>query len=38
VPQLQRGQIRVGLVGDKDLEAVAVVVGEAQLRAGVGPT
>jgi len=36
VPQLQGAQVRVGLVGDKDLEAVAVVVGEAQLGAGVG--
>ena len=31
-----RGQVRVGLVGEEDLEAVAVVVAEAQLGAGVG--
>jgi DNA-binding MarR family transcriptional regulator len=36
VPQLQPGKVRVGLVGDKALEAVAVVVGEAQLGAGMG--
>jgi hypothetical protein len=36
VAQLQPGQVRVGLVGEEDLEAVAVVVGEAQLGAGVG--
>ena len=36
VAQLQRGMIRVGLVGQEDLEAVPVVVGEAQLRAGMG--
>src|SRR4029453_2701761 len=36
VPQLQGGEVAVGLVGYKDLEAVAVVVGEAQLGAGVG--
>jgi hypothetical protein len=36
MPQLQPGQVRVGLVGEEDLEAVAVVVGEAQLGAGVG--
>jgi hypothetical protein len=36
VPQLQPSEVRVGLVGEKDLEAVAVVVGEAELGAGVG--
>src|SRR6266511_3836619 len=36
VAQLQPGQVRVVLVGEEDLEAVAVMVGEAQLRAGVG--
>jgi hypothetical protein len=36
VPQLQASQVGIGLVGDEHLEAVAVVVGEAQLRAGVG--
>jgi hypothetical protein len=36
VPQLQPGNVRVGLVGQEHLEAVAVVVGKAQLRAGVG--
>jgi hypothetical protein len=36
VAQLQAGQVAVGLVGEEDLEAVPVVVGEAQLRTGVG--
>jgi hypothetical protein len=36
VAQLQAGHIGVGLVGEEDLEAVAVVVAEAQLRAWVG--
>ena len=36
MPQLQGAQVGSGLVGEKDLEAVAVVVGEAQLGAGVG--
>ena len=36
VAQLQPGQVGVGLVGDEDLEAVPVVVAEAQLGAGVG--
>jgi hypothetical protein len=36
MPQLQSGKVTVGLVGDRDLEAVPIVVGEAQLRAGVG--
>jgi hypothetical protein len=36
VAQLQPGQVGVGLVGQEDLEAVAVKVGEAQLGAGVG--
>jgi hypothetical protein len=36
VAQLQGGQVGVGLVGEEDLEAVAVVVGEAQLGARVG--
>ena len=36
VPQLQRGDVGVVLVGQEHLEAVAVKVGEAQLRAGVG--
>jgi hypothetical protein len=36
VAQLQPGEVRVGLVGEEHLEAVAVVVGEAQLRAGMG--
>jgi hypothetical protein len=33
--QLQPGEVRVGLVGEQDLEAVPVVVAEAQLGAGV---
>jgi hypothetical protein len=39
VPRIQGGGVGVGLVGDEHLEAVAGVVGEAQLvrRAGVGP-
>ena len=36
VPQLQSGKVMVGLVGEEDLEAVAIVVGEAQLGAGMG--
>ena len=36
VLQLQPGDVRVGLVGHKHLEAVPVVVGEAQLGAGMG--
>jgi hypothetical protein len=36
VPQLQPAQISVGLVSEQHLEAVSVVVGETQLRAGVG--
>jgi hypothetical protein len=34
--QLQPGDIGFGLVGKEDLEAVAVVVGEAQLGGGMG--
>jgi hypothetical protein len=34
VAQLQPSKVRVGLVGEEDLEAVAIVVGEAQLGAG----
>jgi hypothetical protein len=37
VAQFKDRQVGVGLVGDEHLEAVAVKVGEAQLRAGVGP-
>ena len=36
VAQLQGGDVGVGLVGQDDLEAVPVGVGERQLRAGVG--
>jgi hypothetical protein len=36
VPQLQPSKVRVGLVGEEDLEAMAVVVAEAQLGAGMG--
>jgi hypothetical protein len=36
VAQLKDSKVRIGLVGHRDLEAVPVVVGEAQLRAGVG--
>ena len=36
VAQLKGGEVAVGLVGGEHLEAVAVVVGEAQLGAGVG--
>jgi site-specific DNA recombinase len=36
VAQLQLGDVGLGLVGDKDLEAVPVEVGERQLGAGVG--
>jgi hypothetical protein len=36
VAQLQPGQVGLGLVGEEHLEAVAVVVGEAQLGAGMG--
>jgi hypothetical protein len=36
VPQLQPGDVGIGLVGEEDLEAVPVVVAEAQLGAGVG--
>ena len=36
MPQLQLGDVALGLVGDKDLEAVPVQVGERQLGAGVG--
>jgi hypothetical protein len=36
VTQLQPGQVGVVLIGKEDLEAVALVVGEAQLRAGMG--
>jgi hypothetical protein len=36
VAQLQGGDVGVGLVGDEDLEAVPVGVGEAELGAGVG--
>ena len=36
VPQLQPGDVTVGLVGHKHLEAVPVGVGEAQLGAGMG--
>src|SRR5438445_564904 len=35
--QLEGGDVGVGVVGDEDPEAVAVVVAERQLRAGVGP-
>jgi hypothetical protein len=35
VTALEHGDVLVGLVGEDRLEAVAVVVGEAQLRAGV---
>ena len=31
---LQHGDVRIVLVGEEDLEAVPVVVGEGQLRAG----
>src|SRR5207248_8327971 len=37
VATLEHGDVLVGLVGEDRLEAVAVVVGEAQLRAGVWP-
>ena len=37
VAQLEGGDVCVWLVGDEDLEAVAVVVGEGELGAGVGP-
>ncbi len=33
----QAGEVGVGLVGEDRLEAVAVVVGEEELRAGMGP-
>jgi hypothetical protein len=36
VAELKGGDVGVGLVGHKHLEAVAVVVAEAQLRAGMG--
>jgi site-specific DNA recombinase len=36
VAQLKSGDVGVGLVGHKDLEAVPIGVGEAELRAGVG--
>jgi hypothetical protein len=36
VAQLQPCQVGVGLVGEEDLEAVAIVVAEAQLGAGMG--
>jgi hypothetical protein len=36
VAQLQHGEVVTGLVGDEDLEAVPVGIGERQLRAGVG--
>jgi hypothetical protein len=36
VPQLQPGKVRVGLVGEEHLEAVPVVVAEAQLGTGMG--
>jgi hypothetical protein len=36
MPALDLGDVLVGLVGEDRLEAVAVVVGERQLRAGVG--
>ncbi len=34
VPQLQPSKVRVGLVGEEDLEAMAVVVAESQLAPG----
>jgi hypothetical protein len=36
VPQLQGGDVGVGLVGEEDLEAVPVVVSEPQLGTGMG--
>jgi hypothetical protein len=36
VPEVQPDKVGVGLVGEEDLEAVAVVVGETQLGAGMG--
>src|SRR5215472_5633226 len=37
VARLELGQVGVVLVGDEDLEAEALVVGEAELSAGMGP-